>query len=281
VKKPITGKRAGEDGLSKASQAFDEANRAFDVLLNLAYGQAPADHYAASCLVVFLTRAVGNFQCLVADVQRKPKQAPQTNAQIEKILSGRMAPPPLQWDFSRFAHIQDCWPILHYAHREKEQATKALVDKLKLGRALGIQFNGKSFSLLTPANQIVETMRSYIEKCRPHPPRGLRIAGMIQGRKWTPGDQERFTTWEREHASGIPQLSRDDAVLKRWIKAGEALLPILFGDEYQTHPKLAPFTIKADPKKDGQPARWSQRKLVKRALTDSWKSVAAASVGRE
>ncbi len=171
--------------------------------------------------------------------------------------------------------------MLYHAHRERRKRGEELIGKLELGKGTGLQFDGdgKPWSYFTRANQIVLDLRGYIQRCSGYPPCGMIVLSFDGERKLTAEDQKQFAAWIREHASGIPQLSLESVALKRWIKAGKALLPIMFGSEFWNHRRLAPLAAKAEQTREGHPANWSQRKCIWSALAKAWKSVAADAVG--
>lgn len=86
-----------------------------------------------------------------------------------------------------------------------------------------------------------------------------------------------------EKIENPPPLTREASVLQKWRTAGRALFPFLYGEEFHEHPDLAPLVRRVNDKgfleplalqtdKKGQPARWEQKQIIQKAISDAWKS---------
>ena len=112
--------------------------------------------------------------------------------------------------FAKLARKSDCWPVLYYVHRDRrEYLTTRVIEGFKVGAELGINHQGKSFSLAKTANIIVLNLFRFIEGYR-----GREISAghlgifAVGGRKITTDEHPKFR-------AAIQSLGRVAASLPR------------------------------------------------------------------
>jgi hypothetical protein len=262
----VRSSKAKEARLSRASRALHHAGRALNYLMRLTGDRDEGlAGYAISGLFHLLTNAVENFH----HSAQGEVFAEKYRATTEQVLGPQPSRRP---HFAKWARKADKWPVLYHAHAEKRAQVEEVVKALHLAEDLGLNFSGKSFSFTTPANAVALKFYEFIE---PHRGRSASVfVKVINGRTLTDLEEEALHLWIEEHLHDLPKLSRAADVLKEWRTRGEQLLPFLYGPEFQKHPDLKRFAKHAEKTKEGIPARWSERKLIKKALGAAWENVA-------
>ena len=265
--------------LERATRASNDANRALNFLLRLAgrSEERVAAGFAASILVNILTSAVGSFEILAGATERR-----RANAKFNTVGMDPEFPPV---DFACFARDMDRWPVLYYAHADKRDEVEKMIVALKLGSAMGVNFSGKRFSLTTLVNDVVLTLREFIERHRSSSNGRVEIH-TLAGRSLTPEEREVAREIIRKKVKGLPPLSAEKDVLSVWQKAGRALVPVFYGKEFHKHTKLASLVPKDD--KPGSKKRHTSATLrgalsagdikeaIQRRLKGGWKKVTGA-----
>ena len=195
-------------------------------------------------------------------------------------------PSPMQFSYPiwrdvyvKLARKRDCWPVLYYIHRDRrEHSTMNVIEGLKVGADLGINLKGKSFSLAMPANVAVLNLVSFIDNYRREKFRG-DVSMMVRGKKVSTYESKKFRAIIHSFAD-LPPLSRERESLKKWRKAGNDLLPFLFGEDFENDSRLKSLlrgkkTETGDSPFNAKSAVWWQRDVIRKTLRAAWLSVAA------
>jgi hypothetical protein len=181
--------------------------------------------------------------------------------------------------FQKLARERESWPVLFHVHPDRfKDETKKVVTDLEVGSESGLNVvtTKKKFSLSTPANIIVINLKDYIEGYRKHEFTGKILrAG---GRDLSPLERDGLQKLVRTFVK-LPPLSREAAVLNAWRKAGDDLLPFLYGEDYEKHPSLVGIlkgttTETRAPRSEEKAMPWWDRDVIAKAIKAGWKSVA-------
>lgn len=190
--------------------------------------------------------------------------------------------------FSAIAETRLSWPADYDPHREEREKLELFLKSLGLGKKTNINISsiGKPFSWERPANVIAFNILRLAEALQraPIPSGGLsEIAACGVGRigrskhRYDDNYERQLKALETWGLTGpgsrLPPLSRSTG--KQWAKELPAFFRLIFGEEFERHPKLQ--ELKNDvPERDkhGEPLRIGDvRKLmlqrVKQALSHS------------
>ena len=190
--------------------------------------------------------------------------------------------------FSPIAARRFVWPVLYGPHKEHKEEADRLINQLRVGVKTGINISsvGKAFSWERPANVIAFSILRLAEALRhaPIPSDGVPEIAACGVGQTAPGKHRyddkyvgqlmALETWGQTGAgSRLPPLSRSTA--KQWAKELPAFFRLIFGEEFDKHPKLRELKKAVpDHDKQGKPLRIGDvRKLmlqrVKQALSSS------------
>lgn len=189
-----------------------------------------------------------------------------------ETLPNSMSDPVWPEVFKRLARIQECWPVLYYVHPEHRRLlTEAVILGFEVGEDSGINTKGS----FTAANIVVLQLKAFIDQYR-----GREFQGDVtinHPRRVSTIDNPGFKELLQSFAS-LPRLSREINVLKLWQKAGNGLLPFLFGKELEKSPHLIGLVIgqkteTGDPHAERDAATWKKRDLIRKAVRKAWRFV--------
>lgn len=153
--------------------------------------------------------------------------------------------------FRAIAETRLSWPVNYDPNRERREEIELFLKSLCLGTNTNVNVSGegKPFSWTTPANVVAFDLLCLAEALRrePMPREGLaELARCGVGRK--PNGSHVYDAayekqlvgleeWgQRGAGSLLPRLSKETAV--RWARETPVLFRLVFGEEFDKHPKL-------------------------------------------
>jgi len=150
--------------------------------------------------------------------------------------------------FSPIAASKVSWPVLWGTHPEKIEDNKALIERLKLGSGLGINFSqvGKIFSLNVPANLVAIHLVRLAQALRRAPIRDwdgyetILLFFILQFKEGGAArDAQQFReleAWGRRIDKILPRFSR--GTVRQWKSPMRELFRIVYGDKFDQSPYL-------------------------------------------
>lgn len=191
--------------------------------------------------------------------------------------------------FTAIAEKKMTWPVMWGAHRDTVEENKKLIDELKLASGTGIDFSwkGKRFIWNHPANQIAIYVHEIAQVLQRAPVGKWDVADdvLVGSIGWSSspsltGDYRRLSDLEEWGQRGagrmLPTLSEGTA--EKWAKATPELFRLLFGKNFESHPKLqqlrehVKFRTTYGEGKTGGAGILGQEML--RAVKQAWRSIA-------
>ncbi len=259
---------------SQYDKSVQEAEQGLEVLYEMATG---SHHGMAESAAHALIRILSN----------SLHQLNQPVGKIGKAVWSGNGPTPstdFTWTgtwptvFSNLARERDCWPILYYIHRDqREDLTLDVIRGLHVGAALGINLDGKSFSLETIANTVVLNLVNFIRQYRGREFEGY-LGLFVEGQRISTQTHPELRVILRS-LSKLRPLDRAPEVLRSWRAAGNALLPFIYGKNYDCHPQLLALwrgrkTKLVDSLNENNSSPGERKKFIRAAVRDAWKFVA-------